>query len=65
MPRYAGMKPRRLVVLTMSIAGMLSGLARTINILGINHRVNATPSAATVDFRRYCSRASWSRSVIR
>ena len=40
--RYAGMKPRRLVMLTMSIAGMLAGLAGTLNILGISHQMNAT-----------------------
>jgi general nucleoside transport system permease protein len=39
--RYAGMKPRRLIVLTMSIAGLLAGLAGGINILGINHQMNA------------------------
>ena len=33
--RYAGMKPRRLVTLTMSLAGMLAGLAGAGNILGI------------------------------
>jgi simple sugar transport system permease protein len=47
--RYAGMKPRRLITLTMSIAGMLAGLAGTINILGINHQMNATFST-TVGF---------------
>jgi simple sugar transport system permease protein len=40
--RYAGMKPRRLIILTMSIAGLLAGLAGGINILGINHQINAT-----------------------
>jgi general nucleoside transport system permease protein len=40
--RYAGMKPRRLVMLTMSIAGSLAGLAGGGNILGINHSLNAT-----------------------
>lgn len=40
--RYAGMKPRRLVTLTMSLAGMLAGLAGAGNVLGINHQVNAT-----------------------
>lgn len=47
--RYAGMKPRRLVMLTMSIAGLLSGLAGAGNILGINHSMNATFST-TVGF---------------
>jgi simple sugar transport system permease protein len=47
--RYAGMKPRRLVTLTMSIAGMLVGLAGVGNVLGINHQMNATFST-TVGF---------------
>jgi len=48
--RYAGMKPRRLVVLTMSVAGMLAGLAGTVTILGINHHMNATyPTAVGFD----------------
>ena len=47
--RYAGMKPRRLITLTMSLAGMLAGLAGTIKILGINHQMNATFST-TVGF---------------
>ncbi|HTO84988.1 MAG TPA: ABC transporter permease, partial [Methylomirabilota bacterium] len=44
--RYAGMKPRRLVMLTMSIAGGLAGLAGTINILGINHAMPAAYSTS-------------------
>lgn len=47
--RYAGMKPRRLITLTMTIAGLLAGLAGTLNILGINHQMNATFST-TVGF---------------
>jgi general nucleoside transport system permease protein len=47
--RYAGMKPRRLIILTMSIAGLLAGLAGTGNILGINHQMSATFST-TVGF---------------
>ncbi len=47
--RYAGMKPRRLIVFTMSAAGMLAGLAGTINILGISHHMNASFST-TVGF---------------
>jgi simple sugar transport system permease protein len=47
--RYAGMKPRRLIVLAMSLAGLLAGLAGSINILGINHQMNATFST-TVGF---------------
>jgi simple sugar transport system permease protein len=40
--RYAGMKPRRLIVFTMSVAGLLAGLAGTITILGINHTMKPT-----------------------
>ncbi len=47
--RYAGMKPKRLIIITMSAAGMLAGLAGTITILGITHRMNATFST-TVGF---------------
>jgi simple sugar transport system permease protein len=34
--RYAGMRPRFLVVLTMTLSGLLAGLAGTIQILGIS-----------------------------
>ena len=44
--RYAGMKPRRLIIFTMSAAGLLAGLAGTINILGINH--NMKPTTTTI-----------------
>jgi ABC-type uncharacterized transport system permease subunit len=47
--RYAGMKPRRLVTLTMSLAGLMAGLAGAGNVLGINHQMNATFST-TVGF---------------
>ena len=47
--RYAGMRPRRLVMLTMALAGLLAGLAGIGNILGINHQMNATFST-TVGF---------------
>ena len=40
--RYAGMKPRRLIIFAMSAAGLLAGLAGTINILGINHTMKPT-----------------------
>ncbi len=40
--RYAGMKPKRLIIFTMSAAGLLAGLAGTINILGINHNMKPT-----------------------
>jgi simple sugar transport system permease protein len=47
--RYAGMRPRRLTVLTMGLAGMFAGLAGTGNLLGINHQMSATFST-TVGF---------------
>jgi simple sugar transport system permease protein len=47
--RYAGMKPRRVVTLTMSLAGLLAGLAGAGNVLGINHQMSATFST-TVGF---------------
>lgn len=34
--RYAGMRPRMLTVLTMSLAGLLAGLAGAIQILGLS-----------------------------
>jgi len=40
--RYAGMRPRVLTVLTMSLAGGLAGLAGAIVILGVSHIM--TPS---------------------
>lgn len=47
--RYAGMKPRRLIILTMSIAGLMAGLAGGLNVLGINHQMPASFST-TVGF---------------
>jgi simple sugar transport system permease protein len=47
--RYAGVKPRRLIVLTMSIAGLLAGLAGACTILGVTHQMNTTFST-TVGF---------------
>jgi simple sugar transport system permease protein len=44
--RYAGVKPRRLIVLTMSIAGMLAGLAGATTILGVTHQMNTTFSTS-------------------
>jgi ABC-type uncharacterized transport system, permease component len=35
--RYAGMSPRRLVILTMSLCGMFAGLAGTIEILTLGY----------------------------
>jgi general nucleoside transport system permease protein len=43
--RYAGMRPRRLLILTMSMAGLLAGLAGAGQLLGITHRM--TPSFGT------------------
>ena len=43
--RYAGIKPKRLIVLTMSIAGLLAGLAGACTVLGITHTMN--PSFST------------------
>jgi simple sugar transport system permease protein len=37
--RYAGMKTRRLIVLTMSIAGGLCGLAGATTLLGVAHQM--------------------------
>jgi len=36
--RYAGMQTRRLIVLTMSLSGMLMGLAGSITLLGVVHQ---------------------------
>jgi simple sugar transport system permease protein len=47
--RYAGVKPRRMIVLSMSIAGLLAGLAGACTVLGITHEVNASFST-TVGF---------------
>jgi len=44
--RYAGMKPKRLITLTMSVAGMLAGLAGTIDILGVTHQMPASYSTS-------------------
>jgi general nucleoside transport system permease protein len=44
--RYAGIKPRRMVVLTMSIAGSLAGLAGACVILGTTHVMNTTFSTS-------------------
>ncbi len=42
--RYAGMRPRRLIVLTMTICGMLAGLAGAGEILGLSHYMPAAYS---------------------
>jgi simple sugar transport system permease protein len=40
--RYAGMRPALLTILTMSICGLLAGLAGAGQILGISHFMNAS-----------------------
>jgi general nucleoside transport system permease protein len=40
--RYAGMRPRLLIMLTMSLAGLLAGTAGASVLLGINHQMNST-----------------------
>ena len=47
--RYAGMRPRMLIVLTMSASGLLAGLAGGIEILGVQHYLPAA-YATTVGF---------------
>jgi simple sugar transport system permease protein len=47
--RYAGMRPRGIVILTMSLAGLFAGLAGAGNVLGLNHEMTATFST-TVGF---------------
>jgi simple sugar transport system permease protein len=47
--RYAGMRPRYLIVLTMSLAGLLAGAAGAIQMLGIS-RIMGVPYATTVGF---------------
>jgi general nucleoside transport system permease protein len=43
--RYAGMRPRFITILTMSMAGALAGLAGAVVVLGVNHLM--TPSFGT------------------
>ncbi len=40
--RYAGMRPKRLIVLTMSMCGALAGLAGTCIVLGVNHSMTSS-----------------------
>ncbi len=47
--RYAGMRPRMLIVLTMSASGLLAGLAGGIEIVGVQHYLPAA-YATTVGF---------------
>jgi len=47
--RYAGMKPRRLIIWTMSVSGMLGGMAGATDLLGVSHQT-ASSYATTVGF---------------
>jgi len=47
--RYAGMSPRRLIVWTMSVAGMLAGMAGATDLLGATHQMT-TSYGTTVGF---------------
>jgi general nucleoside transport system permease protein len=47
--RYAGMKPARLIMLTMALSGALAGLAGAGQVLGVNGQLNAAYST-TVGF---------------
>jgi ABC-type uncharacterized transport system permease subunit len=40
--RYAGMQPRLIVILTMSLAGVLAGLAGATVVLGVTHHMTAS-----------------------
>ena len=40
--RYAGMRPRFITVLSMSIAGSLAGLAGAVVVLGVTHHMTAS-----------------------
>jgi simple sugar transport system permease protein len=44
--RYAGMRPRVLIVLTLGMAGALAGLAGAINVQGIGHQMPASYSTS-------------------
>jgi simple sugar transport system permease protein len=47
--RYAGMSPRRLIIWTMSVAGMLAGMAGATDLLGTTHQM-ASSYGTTVGF---------------
>jgi len=47
--RYAGMRPRMIIVLTMTASGLLAGLAGAIEIVGVQHYLPAA-YATTVGF---------------
>jgi ABC-type uncharacterized transport system permease subunit len=40
--RYAGMSPKRLIIWTMSVAGMLAGMAGATDLLGTTHQMAST-----------------------
>ena len=40
--RYAGMRPRRLVMLTMTLCGVLAGLAGASTVLGVTHSMTSS-----------------------
>jgi general nucleoside transport system permease protein len=40
--RYAGMSPRRLIIWTMSVSGMLAGMAGSMELLGTTHHMTAS-----------------------
>ena len=47
--RYAGMRPRRLIMLTMTISGALAGMAGAGELLGVTHQTQ-TSFATSVGF---------------
>jgi ABC-type uncharacterized transport system permease subunit len=47
--RYAGMSPRRLIIWTMSAAGLLAGMAGATDLLGVTHQM-ASSYGTTVGF---------------
>jgi len=40
--RYAGMSPKRLIIWTMSVSGMLAGMAGATDLLGATHQMTTT-----------------------
>ncbi len=47
--RYAGMSPRRLIIWTMAVSGMLAGMAGATDLLGVTHQMT-TSYGTTVGF---------------
>jgi len=43
---YAGMRPGRLIILTMSLCGLLAGVAGAGQVLGISHSISASYSTS-------------------